>query len=112
MTGEVAISPGQSPMCLAVPGRIESLSEAFGTSFGRVDFGGVARDVCLALVPDAAPGDWVLVHVGFALARLDETSALSSRALLAEAGLLDDGVAADPAACPAPMPGERGRGAP
>lgn len=89
-------------MCLAVPGRVESLREADGTRFGRVDFGGVARDVCLEFVPDASPGDWVLVHVGFALSRLDEPTALGTRRLLEEAGLLADSPdGADPPACPA-----------
>lgn len=89
-------------MCLAVPGRVESLRDADGTRFGRVDFGGVTRDVCLEFVPDAAPGDWVLVHVGFALSRLDETMALDTRRLLSEAGLLDEVPPDDPPACPLP----------
>lgn len=87
-------------MCLAVPGRVESLRTSEGTRFGRVDFGGVARDVCLEFVPDAAPGDWVLVHVGFALSRLDEASALDTRRLLEEAGLLAEAPPEEPPACP------------
>mgnify|MGYP003340519127 FL=1 len=90
-------------MCLAVPGRVETLRDADGTRFGRVDFGGVARDVCLVFVPEAVPGDWVLVHVGFALSRLEEGEALRAQRLLAEAGLLDDG----PPACPVVPRGDR-----
>jgi hydrogenase expression/formation protein HypC len=63
-------------MCLAVPGRIESIE---GTDplerRGRVDFGGVRREVQLTFLPEAEPGDWVLVHVGFAISRIDEAEA-------------------------------------
>jgi hydrogenase expression/formation protein HypC len=63
-------------MCLAVPGRIESIQgdDPLERS-GSVDFGGVRRDVQLTLVPEAGRGDWVLVHVGFAIARIDEEEA-------------------------------------
>jgi hydrogenase expression/formation protein HypC len=57
---------------------------------GRVDFGGVARKVCLEHVPEAAPGDWVLVHVGFALSRIDEAEAQRVFALLRELGQADE----------------------
>jgi hydrogenase expression/formation protein HypC len=72
-------------MCLGVPGRIEAIhatDDPFARC-GRVDFGGVAREVSLALVPEAAPGDYVIVHAGIAIARLDEAAARSSLALLA-----------------------------
>ena len=63
-------------MCLAVPGRILGVSGGLPFSrTGRVDFGGVVKDVSLAFVPEAAAGDYVLVHVGFALARVDEAEA-------------------------------------
>jgi hydrogenase expression/formation protein HypC len=58
-------------MCLAVPGRLLDVSEEAGLRTGRVDFGGVRRAVCLEGVPQAKPGDVVLVHVGFALQVLD-----------------------------------------
>jgi hydrogenase expression/formation protein HypC len=57
---------------------------------GRVDFGGLVKRICLEHVPDAAPGDWVLVHVGFALARIDETEAKKIFELLAEIGGLEE----------------------
>jgi hydrogenase expression/formation protein HypC len=57
---------------------------------GRVDFGGVKQSVCLAHVPDAKPGDWVLVHVGFALTRLSEEDAKRTFELLAELGQLEE----------------------
>jgi hydrogenase expression/formation protein HypC len=63
-------------MCLAVPGRIESITEAGPLMrVARVDFGGVTREVNLACVPEAAPGDYVLVHVGFALSVIDPAEA-------------------------------------
>lgn len=64
-------------MCLAVPGRIEEITNDEGLSrAGRVRFGGVVREVNLAFVPEAMPGDYVIVHVGFAISRLDEEAAL------------------------------------
>lgn len=72
-------------MCLGVPGRVLSVSDG-PVRMGRVDFGGVVRDVALAYVPEAQVGDYVLVHVGFALSRIDEEEAQSVLLLLAELG--------------------------
>jgi hydrogenase expression/formation protein HypC len=63
-------------MCLAVPGKIESITgDDPLTRMGRVNFGGILKDTCLAYVPEAKVGDYVIVHVGFALSRLDEAEA-------------------------------------
>jgi hydrogenase expression/formation protein HypC len=62
-------------MCLAVPGKILSTVEHGDERLGRVQFGGVARQVSLDLVPEAAPGDYVLVHVGYAISRIDAQEA-------------------------------------
>lgn len=72
-------------MCLAVPGEIVEIADvaepaapeaaAVGLRTGRVSFGGVTRQVCLAYVPEARVGDYVIVHAGFAIARLDEAHA-------------------------------------
>jgi hydrogenase expression/formation protein HypC len=62
-------------MCLAVPGRVLECLERDGLRFARVDFGGVRKEICLETAPEAEPGDWVLVHVGFALRVLDEAAA-------------------------------------
>jgi len=62
-------------MCLAVPGRLTEVSTSDGLLVGKVSFDGVARRVCLECVPDAAVGDYVLVHVGFALCKIDEAEA-------------------------------------
>lgn len=77
-------------MCLGVPGRIEEVWEADGTRMAIADFGGVRKEVCLAYVPEVKVGDYTIVHVGFALTRLDEDSALETLALFREVGLLDD----------------------
>lgn len=69
-------------MCLAIPGRIVSVRDEAGMRMGRVDFGGVSRDICLACVPDIAVGEWALVHVGFAIARIDEAAARDTLAAL------------------------------
>jgi hydrogenase expression/formation protein HypC len=63
-------------MCLGVPGKILSLEpNAVGMTMGKVSFGGVAKEVCLAYVPEAQVGDYVIVHAGFALNKLDEQEA-------------------------------------
>jgi hydrogenase expression/formation protein HypC len=63
-------------MCLAIPGRIESISgDDALTRLGKVNFGGILKDACLACVPEARVGDYVIVHVGFALSRVDEAEA-------------------------------------
>jgi hydrogenase expression/formation protein HypC len=63
-------------MCLGVPGRVLDVqSNALGVANGRVEFGGVVKEVCLAFTPDVRPGDYVVVHVGFAISTLDEREA-------------------------------------
>lgn len=63
-------------MCLGVPGKIVSIEErGDGLAMGRVSFGGVIKEVCLAYTPEAVVGDYVVVHVGFAISRVDEAEA-------------------------------------
>jgi hydrogenase expression/formation protein HypC len=62
-------------MCLAIPGKVESISGADLMRSGKVNFGGILKEVNLAYVPEAQVGDYVIVHVGFAISRLDETEA-------------------------------------
>jgi hydrogenase expression/formation protein HypC len=70
-------------MCLGIPGRIVQMSDASGLPMGVVDFGGARREVCLAYVADrAAIGDYVIVHVGFAIGMLDEREAETQLRLL------------------------------
>ena len=73
-------------MCLAVPGEVMTVVERYGLRFGRVRFGGVTRDVCLEYVPEAAAGEFVLVHVGFAIARIDRDEAERTWAALEALG--------------------------
>lgn len=77
-------------MCLAVPGRIEEIREVDGLRIGKVRFGGVTRDAVLDTVPAAEVGQYVLVHVGFALSVMDEAEARRTYALLEEAGELGE----------------------
>ena len=77
-------------MCLAVPGRVESIHDADGTRMGKVNFGGVVKEVCLAFVPDLVVGEYTIVHVGFALSRIDEEAARETLRAFAEMGLLEE----------------------
>ncbi len=76
-------------MCLGVPGRVERVWEADGTRMATVDFGGVRKDVCLVYVPEVIVGDWTIVHVGFALTKLDEKSAQETLDLFHSVGLIE-----------------------
>ena len=72
-------------MCLGVPGKIVAIDEnAIGMPMGRVSFGGVLKEVCLVYVPEAQVGDYVIVHVGFAISRVDEAEAQEVFRFLAE----------------------------
>jgi len=75
-------------MCLAIPGRIVEISADGLMRMGKVDFGGVTREVCLAYVPEAGVGDYVIVHIGFAISQLDEAEAQETLTLLVESGIL------------------------
>lgn len=64
-------------MCLGVPGKIIRIDDSpIGMTMGRVSFGGVVKEVCLIYVPEAQVGDYVVVHVGFAISRIDEAEAV------------------------------------
>jgi len=69
-------------MCLGVPGRIEAIDEGSPLRAGRVSFDGVTREVCLAAVPEAGVGDYVIVHAGFAISRLSAEDAAETLAWL------------------------------
>ncbi|MGF1645756.1 MAG: HypC/HybG/HupF family hydrogenase formation chaperone [Kineosporiaceae bacterium] len=77
-------------MCLAVPGKVLEIEERDGTRMATVDFGGVHKDVCLAYLPDVVVGDYTIVHVGFAIQKLDEASALETLALFENLGIMDE----------------------
>ena len=62
-------------MCLGIPGKVLEIREQDSLPMGRVEFGGIVKEVCLAYVPETQVGDYVLVHVGFAISRIDEDEA-------------------------------------
>jgi len=76
-------------MCLAVPGKILETEERDGSRIAKVQFGGITRQAFLNFVPEAAIGDYVMVHVGFALSRVDAEEAARTYRLLEELGLLE-----------------------
>lgn len=82
-------------MCLAIPGKIVSCEEQNGIRIGRVDFAGVTRETCLDFVPEASVGDYVLVHVGFAISRVDREEAERTYEALESMGLLKDELEVD-----------------
>ncbi|HEY3916102.1 MAG TPA: HypC/HybG/HupF family hydrogenase formation chaperone [Verrucomicrobiae bacterium] len=72
-------------MCLAIPGKVlEIITTVEGVRMGRANFGGIVKQVCLEYTPDVATGDYVLVHVGFALSKVDEEEAARTYRLLEE----------------------------
>jgi hydrogenase expression/formation protein HypC len=77
-------------MCLAVPGRVQEIYESRGLRTGRMDFGGVVKEVCLAYVSEVEVGDYAIVHVGVAISKIDEDSALETLGLLEETGIPKD----------------------
>lgn len=76
-------------MCLAIPGKVLSSEDLGFARTGRVQFGGIVRQVRLDFVPEAGPGDFVLVHVGFAISQVDEAEAQRTYEALAEMGELE-----------------------
>jgi hydrogenase expression/formation protein HypC len=81
-------------MCLAIPGRVEQITEG-DVRMGRVNFGGVVKNVCLDYVPDVVVGDYTIVHVGFALSKIDEKSALETLELFEKMGALEEELASE-----------------
>ena len=78
-------------MCLGVPGKVVKIDAAAADMpMGVVSFGGITKEVCFAYTPEVVPGDWVLVHVGFAISKLDEEHALEVFRTLKELGELSE----------------------
>jgi hydrogenase expression/formation protein HypC len=73
-------------MCLGVPGKIIEIYTKENLRMGRIDFGGVIREACLEYVPEAEVGEYVVVHVGFAISQLSEEEAMETLKLLREIG--------------------------
>lgn len=77
-------------MCLAVPGKVTEVYEANGTKMGKVNFDGITKEVCLAYLPDIEVGDYTIVHVGFAISKIDEKSALETLQIFRDMGILEE----------------------
>ena len=76
-------------MCLAIPGKILEIQDIGGLRAARVQFGGIVRQVSLSFVPEARPGDYVMVHVGFAISCVDSVEAQRAYQTLQEMGSLE-----------------------
>jgi hydrogenase expression/formation protein HypC len=77
-------------MCLAIPGKVIEFHQTDGLRMSKVDFGGIAREACLEYLPEAEVGDYVLVHAGFAISKVDAEEAARTLQLLEEMGQFDE----------------------
>ena len=73
-------------MCLAIPGKIESIDENSSPRMAKVNFGGIVKNICVEFMPDATLHDYVLVHVGMAISKVDEQEALETLKLFEQMG--------------------------
>ena len=74
-------------MCLGVPGKVvDVVRHELGMQMGRVQFGGIQKEVCLSFLPDIQPGDYVIVHAGFAISQIDEEEAAKTLEILRQMG--------------------------
>jgi len=80
-------------MCLGIPGRVTEIYEVGGIRMGKVDFGGVVKEACLAYLPELEVGDYTIVHVGFALTKLDEQAAQESLQMFRQFGAIGEELA-------------------
>lgn len=102
-------------MCLAIPGKIVTSEVSNGIRVGRVQFGGIIREACLDFVPEAGVGDYVIVHVGFAISRVDREEAERTYELLQQMGLLEGELMSEleeetpPSGFPTAAPSPKGR---
>lgn len=77
-------------MCLGIPGKIIEIYERNDFQMGKIDFGGVIKEICLAYVPEAKVGDYALIHVGFAISLMDEDEAVETLKLLRDVSSFSD----------------------
>ncbi len=77
-------------MCLGVPGRVVATWDDRGTAMATVDFDGIRKEVCLAYLPDLEVGEYAIVHVGFAISKVDEAYAIETLRLFSEIGILEE----------------------
>lgn len=83
-------------MCLAIPGRVEEIHDDGLVRMGKVNFSGIVKEVCLAYLPELQVGDYTIVHVGFAISKVDEASAQATLKTFREMGLLDEELQQEP----------------
>ena len=83
-------------MCLGIPGKIIEIYQTNGLRMGKIDFGGVQREACLAYVPEAEIGEYTVIHVGFAISRLSEKEAYETLELLHAIANLEEEIGPDP----------------
>jgi hydrogenase expression/formation protein HypC len=83
-------------MCLAVPGKVLSKESIAGVDVGRVQFGAITRQVAFGFVPEAEVGDYVMVHVGFAISKVDAEEAQRTYEILRELGALEEELGPEP----------------
>lgn len=82
-------------MCLAIPGKVEEIATEGGLRVGRVNFGGVVKRVCLDYVPEVEVGDYTIVHVGFAISKIDQQTAEETLESFRQLGVLDEELAGE-----------------
>lgn len=75
-------------MCLGIPGKVIEIYERDGAYMGKADFDGIVKEICLEYLPEIEIGDYAVVHVGFAITRLDEESAMETLVLMKQMGAL------------------------
>jgi hydrogenase expression/formation protein HypC len=90
-------------MCLGVPGRVIEIYETEGLKMGKIDFGGVVREACLAYVPEIEVGEYTIIHVGFAISQLSEEEAQATLEILNELSDIQDEIGPDPGSAPGPQ---------
>jgi hydrogenase expression/formation protein HypC len=93
-------------MCLAIPGKLIEKTEHDGTLVGKVAFGGIIRQTSLDFLPEAEVGDYILVHVGFAISRVDEEEARTTFAYMQQVGMLEEELGAQPDDAPTSFSGK------
>jgi len=98
-------------MCLAVPGQIIDVREEQGTRMATVSFDGIHKDICLAYLPDIGIDDYCIVHVGFAISKIDEASALETLQMFKDLGILEEELGMEDTPTPEVVVSEAGSGA-
>ena len=83
-------------MCLAVPGKVIEIRDERNTRMATIDFDGITKDICLAYLPDIEVGDYAIVHVGFAISKVDEASALETLQMFRDLGILEEELGIEP----------------